>query len=86
MSKFDDEFRKSIERERLIPKTLVYTVVTKNSDPSMSDINNTLVMGFTTEEDAVYAVEHLNKRMKEISSNQTYEMGYLTIFKQQYYN
>lgn len=83
MSKLDDAIQKALEKK--IPSTLVYTVITKNSDPSMSNINNTPVMAFIKEEDAVYAVEHLNKKMKELGQEQTYVVEFLNIFNEQFY-
>ena len=84
MSKLDDAIQKALER-KMPPGNLVYTVITKNPDPTMSDINNTPVMGFSKKEDAAYAVEHLNKRMKVIGRKQTYEVNSLNIFHEQFY-
>ena len=84
MSKFDDAIQKALER-KMPPGNLIYTVITKNPDPRMSDINNTPVMGFSKKEDAAYAVKHLNKKMKEIGTKQTYEVDSLNIFHEQFY-
>lgn len=84
MSKLNDAIQKALEK-KMPPGNLVYTVITKNPDPTMNHINNTPVMGFSKKEDAAYAVEHLNKRMKEISSKQTYEVDSLNIFHKQFY-
>ena len=43
MSKLDDAIQKALERN-MPPGNLVYTVITKNQDPTMSHINNTPVM------------------------------------------
>jgi len=85
MSKYNNDPIKEAFQRKMPPGNLVYTVITKNEDPGMSDINNTPVMGFSKKEDAVYAVEHLNKRMKEIGSKQTYKVDSLNIFHEQYY-
>jgi hypothetical protein len=44
------------------------------------------LMAFTKEQDAIDAVDHLNKKMIEIRSpHRTYEKQYLSIFNEQFY-
>ena len=75
-------------KDNVKPCMLVYTVVTKNLDSSMANINNTVLMAFIKKQDAIDAIEHLNKRMVEITSSNEhyYELDYLNIFDKQYYN
>lgn len=76
-----------IMKDNVKPCMLVYTVITKTSDSSMANTNNTVLMAFIKKQDAIDAIEHLNKRMVEISSSNKnyYELGYLNIFDKQYY-
>lgn len=75
-------------KDNIKPCMLVYTIVTKTLDSSMANINNTVLMAFIKKQDAIDAIEHLNKRMVEITSSneQYYELGYLNVFDKQYYN